>query len=149
MWTPFVVEEVMRRSSPTVERVEVAKDWEATVEPFKDVIDPPAPPASVPQVNVPLAQRSFSVDVLHAVKLAPKSDARVRPPVLDALPKVSDVDVREDTVVVAKVEVPRTVRRLLESKLSDIDRFVAEALAKVDCPVTLSEVRSDDPMSAP
>ena len=87
MCTPFVVEEVMRRSNPTVERVDVAKVWEATDEPFRDVIVPPDPPASVPQEKVPLAQRSFSVDVLQAERLAPKSDARVRPPVLDALLK--------------------------------------------------------------
>lgn len=87
MCTPFVVEEVMRRSRPTVERVDVAKDWEATVEPLREVIVPPDPPASVPQVNVPLAQRSFSVEELQAVKLAPNSEARVRPPVLDALLK--------------------------------------------------------------
>jgi hypothetical protein len=65
----------------------VANVWEATEEPLSDVIVPPAPPASVPQVNVPLAQRSFSVEVLHAVRLAPKSEASVRPPLEDALPK--------------------------------------------------------------
>lgn len=87
MCVPFVVEETMVRSSPTPGRVEVERVCEATDEPLSEVIVPPAPPASVPQVNVPLAQRSFSVDVLHAVKLAPKRDVRVRPPVLDALLK--------------------------------------------------------------
>lgn len=77
----------MVRSSPTPGSVVVARVCEATDDPLRDVIVPPAPPASVPQVNVPLAQRSFSVDVLQAVRLAPKSEARVRPPVLDALLK--------------------------------------------------------------
>jgi hypothetical protein len=52
------------------------------------VIDPPAPPASVPQKNAPLAQRSFSVAVLQAERDAPKRDVRVSPPVEDALPSV-------------------------------------------------------------
>jgi hypothetical protein len=77
----------MKRSSPTVESVDVASVWDATVEPFKDVMVPPAPPASTPQVKVPLAQRSFSVAVLQEVRLAPKSEARVRPPVEDAAVK--------------------------------------------------------------
>ena len=72
------------RSSPTVESVEVAKVWDATDDPLREVIVPPAPPASVPQVNVPLDQRSFSVELLQAVRLAPKRDARVRPPVEEA-----------------------------------------------------------------
>ena len=49
MWTPFVEEDVIVRSSPTVESVDVANVWEATEEPLSDVIVPPAPPASVPQ----------------------------------------------------------------------------------------------------
>jgi hypothetical protein len=103
--TPLVVEETMRRSSPTDASVDVANDCEATVDPLRDVIVPPAPPASVPQVKVPFDQRSFSVDELHAVKLAPNNDASVSPPVDDALVKV-----RVDTVVVAKVEVPVTAK---------------------------------------
>ena len=143
MWTPFVVEEVMRRSRPTVERVEVAKDWEATVEPLREVIDPPAPPASVPQVNVPLAQRSFSVEELQAVKLAPKSDARVRPPVLDALLKYSDDAVSpvvDALVILACVE-----------KSDGAVRTEVEALIRVVFPVTLSVEENVPvvPMSAP
>ncbi len=115
------------------------------------MIVPPDPPASVPQVNVPLAQRSFSVEVLHAVRLAPKSDARVRPPVEEALPKVRPVVVREDTVVVARVEVPRTDSRLLDIRLLDMDRFVAEALERVVFPATFKVEEKDPvvPMSAP
>ena len=56
---------------------DVARVCEATVLPFNEVIVPPAPPASVPQVNVPPVQRSFSVDALHDVRLAPKSAASV------------------------------------------------------------------------
>ncbi len=151
MWTPFVVEEVMRRSSPTPGSVDVARAWEATEEPLSEVIVPPDPPASTPQVKVPLAQRSFSVDVLQDVKLAPKRDARVRPPVEDALPKVRPVVVREDAVVVARVEVPKTESRLLDIRLLDMDRFVAEALERVVFPVTLRVEEKDPvvPMSAP
>jgi hypothetical protein len=101
------------------------------------VIVPPDPPASTPQVNVPLAQRSFSVEVLQDVKLAPKSDARVSPPVEEALAKERLLVVREDTVVVARVEVPRTDSRLLDIRLLDIDRLVVDALVKVVSPVTL------------
>ena len=61
----------MRRSSPTPFRVEVAKDWDATLLPLSDVMVPPAPPASTPQTKVPFDQRSFSVEELHAVRLAP------------------------------------------------------------------------------
>ncbi len=71
VWTPVPVLVTIVRSSPTVESVEVANDCEATDDPFKEVIDPPAPPASVPQEKVPLDQRSFSVELLHAVRLAP------------------------------------------------------------------------------
>ena len=77
MCVPLVEEETMRRSSPTVESVEVASVCDATDDPLSDVIVPPAPPASVPQTNVPPDQRSFSVDVLHAVRLAPKREAMV------------------------------------------------------------------------
>jgi hypothetical protein len=66
---------------------EVAKDCEATLDPLREVMVPPAPPASVPQVKVPFDQRSFSVDALHEVRLAPKSDAKVSPPVEEALVK--------------------------------------------------------------
>lgn len=56
---------------------------------------------------------SFSVDALQALRLAPKNDAVVSPPVLEALVNARLVDVRLsddrlDTVVVAKVEVPMT-----------------------------------------
>jgi hypothetical protein len=64
-----VVDEVMKMSTPfpvVVERV-----WDATEEPLREVIVPPAPPASVPHTNVPFDQSSFSVDELHDVKLAP------------------------------------------------------------------------------
>ncbi|MEN9552225.1 MAG: hypothetical protein RI935_602 [Candidatus Parcubacteria bacterium] len=135
----------MRRSSPTVESVEVARVWDATVEPLSEVIVPPTPPASTPQVNVPLDQRSFSVDVLHAVKLAPKSDARVRPPVEDAFRKERPLVVREDAVVVASVDVPSTLKR------PDVERLVVDALVKVVFPVTLSVEEKDPvvPMSDP
>ena len=159
MCTPLVEEETMRRSSPTVESVLVANVWEATEEPLSDVIVPPAPPASTPQANVPLDQRSFSVELLHAVRLAPKSEARVRPPVEDALRKerelvVNPVVVREDTVVVASVEVPKTERipvdkRLDDWRLPDTERLEVDALASVDCPVTSRVVRLADPMRAP
>ncbi len=85
MCVPVDVAVTMVRSRPP--DVEVASVWEATVEPFNEVIVPPAPPASTPQVNVPFAQRSFSVEVLHAERLAPKRDARVSPPVDEALVK--------------------------------------------------------------
>jgi hypothetical protein len=135
----------MRRSSPTVERVDVAKVCEATEDPLSEVIVPPAPPASTPQVNVPFAQRSFSVDVLQALRLAPKRDARVSPPVLDALENESEVTVREDAVVVARVVVPSTLKR------RDVVRLVVEALVSVVSPVTLSVEEKEPavPMSAP
>ena len=85
MWTPVEVEVVIIRERPPL--VEEANDCEATDDPFRDVIVPPAPPASVPQEKVPLAQRSFSVAVLQAERFAPNSDARVRPPVDEALEK--------------------------------------------------------------
>jgi hypothetical protein len=154
--TPVVEEETMRRSSPTVDNVEVANVWEATEEPFRDVIVPPDPPASVPQVNVPLAQRSFSVDVLQDVKLAPKSDARVRPPVEEALRKERELVVSEDAVVVARVEVPSTERRPEDERLDDwrapdTVSAVALALVKVVSPVTLRVEEKDPavPMSDP
>ena len=71
MCTPVPVLEEIRRSSPTVDNVEVANDWDATVEPFKEVIDPPAPPASVPQKKDPPFQRSFSVELLQEESDAP------------------------------------------------------------------------------
>ena len=66
---------------------DVARVCDATVLPLSDVIVPPAPPASVPHVNIPPDQRSFSVEALQTVRLAPKRDARVSPPVEDALLK--------------------------------------------------------------
>ena len=45
---------------------------------------------------------SFSVDELQEERDAPKSVPSVRPPVLDALPKEREVEVREETVVVAR-----------------------------------------------
>lgn len=83
--TPVPVFDTTKISSPDPD--EVANVCEATVLPLSDVMVPPAPPASVPQMNVPLDQRSFSVDALHEVRLAPKSDAKVRPPVEEALVK--------------------------------------------------------------
>ena len=71
MWTPVPVLVTIERSSPTVFAVEVANDCEATELPFSEVIVPPDPPASTPQENVPFNQRSFSVEALHEVKLAP------------------------------------------------------------------------------
>ena len=61
----------MKRLSPTPAGVEVEKICVATLLPFNDVIVPPAPPASTPQENVPFAQRSFSVELLHADSDAP------------------------------------------------------------------------------
>ncbi len=71
MCTPVPVFDEIKRSSPVPATEDVAKDWEATVEPFNDVIDPPAPPASVPQKNDPLFQRSFSVELLQLESPAP------------------------------------------------------------------------------
>ena len=71
MWTPVPALEDMKRSSPVPATVDEAKDCDATVEPFNDVIEPPAPPASVPQKNVPLFQRSFSVELLQLESPAP------------------------------------------------------------------------------
>lgn len=45
--TPVPVFDEMKMSSPLPE--DVAKDCEATDDPLRDVIVPPAPPASVPQ----------------------------------------------------------------------------------------------------
>ena len=45
--TPVVEDETTKISIPVP--VVVANDCEATVEPLRDVILPPAPPASVPQ----------------------------------------------------------------------------------------------------
>ncbi len=69
--TPVDVEVTIANESPPL--VDVARVCDATVLPLRLVIVPPAPPASVPQVKVPFAHMSFSVDELHAVKLAPKS----------------------------------------------------------------------------
>ncbi len=87
MCTPVVDEETIRRSRPTPAMVEVANDCEATVLPLREVMEPPAPPASVPQENVPPDQRSFSVAGLHAESPAPKSVARVSPPDEEAFPR--------------------------------------------------------------
>jgi hypothetical protein len=112
------------------------------------VIVPPAPPASVPQEKVPFDQRSFSVEELHDVSDAPKRDARVRPPVEEALVKERRLVVSEDAVVVAKVEVPKTERRPEDERLDDwrlLDtvRLVADALASVVCPPTESVEERD------
>lgn len=117
MCVPFVEEETMKRSRPTPAIVLVANDWEATEEPLRDVMVPPAPPASVPQLNVPPDQRSFSVETLHAERLAPKSDASVS----------------DDAVVVAKYVRLETVRD------------VADAVVRVDCPVVESVLRKVAP----
>jgi hypothetical protein len=85
--TPVVDEETTKRSRPTPAMVEVANDCVATVLPLREVILPPAPPASVPQEKVPPDQRSFSVDGLQAESEAPKRVARVSPPVEEALPR--------------------------------------------------------------
>jgi ethanolamine utilization protein EutP (predicted NTPase) len=53
------------------------------------------------------------------------------------------VAVREEIVVVAKVDVPTTL------KIPDAERLVVEALASVVCPVTLSEVSVAVPRRAP
>jgi hypothetical protein len=71
--------------------VEVARDCDATDDPLSEVMVPPAPPASVPQVKVPPVHRSFSVDELQEESPAPKSDASVSPPVDEALVKERDV----------------------------------------------------------
>ena len=106
----------MKRVSPFAD--DVARVCEDTELPLSVAILPPAPPASTPQENVPLAQRSFSVEVLQDVRLAPKSDARVSPPVDEALPNerlvvvaskdvIVPVTVADESVVVARVVVPR------------------------------------------
>ncbi len=69
VWTPEPISLLTVRLSPP--ELEVAKLCEATVLPFKLSIVPPAPPASTPQVNVPLVHKSFSVAELHEVKFAP------------------------------------------------------------------------------
>ena len=83
--TPDPVLVLIVRVRPPV--LEVANVCEATELPFNVEIVPPAPPASVPQEKTPFDQRSFSVAELHAERLAPKSEAKVRPPVDEALPK--------------------------------------------------------------
>lgn len=137
------VEVTIVRSSPP--EVEVASVWDATEEPFKEVMVPPAPPASTPQVKVPFAQRSFSVEVLQAERDAPKRDATVRPPVEDAAVKERLVAVSEEAVVVAKVVVPRTLKR------SEVVKLEVEAFVSVVFPVTLrvEEKLPVDPTSAP
>ena len=116
VWIPVDVAVTMVSVSPFAELV--ARVCEDTELPLSVEILPPAPPASTPQENVPLAQRSFSVEVLHDVRLAPKSDARVSPPVDEALPNerlvvvaseevIVPVTVADDMVVVARVVVPR------------------------------------------
>ena len=67
--TPVPVLVTIERSIPP--DVDEAKDCEATLLPFNVVILPPAPPASTPQEKVPLSQRSFCVEVLHAERFAP------------------------------------------------------------------------------
>ncbi len=71
MCSPDEVAVVIVRSIPTPRAVEVAKDCDATLLPLRVLIVPPAPPASVPQVKVPFTQRSFSVEELQDVRLAP------------------------------------------------------------------------------
>jgi len=83
--TPVDVAVVIVKSIPP--DVDVANDCEAAALPLRVLIVPPAPPASVPQKNVPFAHMSLSVEVLHAVRLAPKSEASVSPPVDEALVK--------------------------------------------------------------
>ena len=80
---------------------------------------PPPAPASVPQLNVPLAHRSFCVELLQAERDAPYKVERVSPPVEEALvkkrvfetvrfveeefPMTLDDALRSDIVVVASV----------------------------------------------
>jgi hypothetical protein len=160
-----VEEETIVRSSPTVEIVDVASVWDATEEPLRDVIVPPAPPASVPQVNVPFDQRSFSVDALHAESDAPKRAARVRPPVEEALTKERALVVRPVVEALPSTVWPETVRAVAEAVERvlcpealkvEVKRLFAvkieeDALVSVVCPVTLSVEEKDPmvPMSAP
>jgi hypothetical protein len=155
--TPVVEEETTRRSSPTVESVPVAKVWEATVLPFKEVIDPPAPPASVPQKNDPSAQRSFSVELLQEVRLAPKRVPRVTTPVDDALPRVT-LPVKKDSPETLSAdedalvsEVLPDTERLPDEKRPVEVRIVVEAVERVVCPDTVRVDEKDPvvPTSAP
>ena len=85
MCTPVEVAVTIVRERPP--DVDVARVCEATLLPSREVIVPPAPPASTPQKNAPLAQRSFSVELLQDERDAPYREARVRAPVEEALLK--------------------------------------------------------------
>ena len=133
---PVVVAVTMKRLRPPDD--EVARVWDATVLPFSDVIVPPAPPASTTQENVPPDHRSFSVDVLQVLKLAPKRDARVSPPVEDALPKMRLVAERLVVEAFTSVVCPVTPSAPPRTVFPDTVRLVLDVLPSVVLPVTLS-----------
>ena len=100
VWTPVDVAVTTYISRPFPE--DVANVCEATDEPSRDVIVPPAPPASVPQKNAPFAQRSFSVELLQEESDAPKRLKSVVVAETFKIPVVKLLDVRLLTVVVAR-----------------------------------------------
>ena len=120
VWIPVVVAVVMTRERPLVE--EVAKVCEEAVLPLSDEIVPRAPPASVPQKKVPLAHINLSVEALHAVSDAPKSEASVSPPVDEAFVKLRVVAERADEEALPSIVFPVTVRVPVISSLPDTER---------------------------
>ena len=85
VWTPVEVDVTIVKERPP--EVEVASVCDATELPSREVIVPPAPPASVPQKKLPPFHRSFSVEALQEERDAPKREASERDPVEVALPK--------------------------------------------------------------
>jgi hypothetical protein len=66
---PVVVAVVITRSRPP--DVDVASVCDEALLPLSVEIDPPTPPASVPQPNDPLDQITLSPDPLHVERPAP------------------------------------------------------------------------------
>lgn len=109
--------------------VAVTNVCEETLLPLSVEIEPPTPPASVPQPKVPSDQMILSPEPLQLVaRPAPNTVVRVRAPVDEALVKLSLVAVRSDTDVVANTEKPDTVSAVVEA----LDRVVLPVTSNVE-----------------
>lgn len=83
MCIPVVVAVVITRSRPL--DVAVTSVCDEALLPLSVEMDPPTPPASTPQPNDPLDQMILSPEPLQVARPAPYNEARVSPPVEEAL----------------------------------------------------------------
>ena len=79
---------------------------------------------------------SLSVEALQEVKLAPKRDARVRPPVDEALVKLRDVALSADDVALVKVALVIVPDAEVRSATLPFDIVV---VASVEAPATFND----------